>query len=185
MSKKKNKNERSQIRNNQDIFNALTRLNYYYPNLNVVELLSLVDENFLTLSNKQISEKINNKLLEEIEKLKVEAKINHYKLKENVTKELLLENGFREGGWLKEIPNPKVLFVRNLCNSIEIHIEINTETMEFDDFNNILVLDDDFCQPYGPFYEDSDKVFENCAKVRNKYNKVMDELVSKNILEKI
>ena len=109
--------------------------------------------------------------------------IKRYKLNENLTKEKLLKNGFKEGGFLKEIPYPKYYYYKLLTDDIELHIEINEnidKTLNFDD-NNIVILDNNFCQPYYPFYE-NENGFLYLNKVIIEYNKCMDNLVSKGIL---
>ena len=39
-----------------------------------------------------------------------------------------------------------------LIDEIELNIEINTDTLEFDENENIFILDDTFGQAYFPFY---------------------------------
>ena len=81
------------------------------------------------------------------------TRINTYKLKNGVSKEDLSKLGFREGSWhnLYEGTDCMSKFI-NLYDSIELHITIKTNPIKFDDFEDTLVLDDDFCQPYTPFY---------------------------------
>lgn len=66
----------------------------------------------------------------------------------------------------------------NLYDSIELHITIKTNPIKFDDFEDTLVLDDDFCQPYTPFYGDNYKKdvkdFPFLEKVIDRYNQVMN-----------
>ena len=45
----------------------------------------------------------------------------------------------------------------------------------------VIVLDDDFCQPYYPFYDETQD-FKMVNLVIRKYNEAMDELVSLGIL---
>lgn len=105
--------------------------------------------------------------------------IKRYELNKDVTVEKLKENGFKEGGIMKELVSPKYHLNKCLVDDIEMLIEIDT-TLAFDDTENILVLDDDFCQAYGEFYnKEADDPFLN--KVITKYNQVMDELVDKGI----
>lgn len=108
-----------------------------------------------------------------------------YELNDNVTLENLLNNNFKEGGFMKEIPSPKYYYYKRLIDDIELYIEVNingNEITNFDDINNILVIDDSFCQPYYPFYEGK-KEFDFLNKVIKKYNEAMDELVEKGILK--
>lgn len=109
--------------------------------------------------------------------------IKNYELQSNLTIEKLKMSGFLEGGFLKRVPQPKYFINKPLVNSILLHIEIVVnpdQTLSFDDFNNIIVLDDDFCQPYTPFYDESvDSNFLNSVIIR--YNKIMDDFVRKGI----
>ncbi len=107
------------------------------------------------------------------------TRINTYKLKNGVSKEDLSKLGFREGSWhsLYEGTDCMSKFI-NLYDSIELHITIKTNPIKFDDFEDTLVLDDDFCQPYTPFYGDNYKKdvkdFSFLEKVIDRYNQVMD-----------
>ncbi|MBQ9023629.1 MAG: hypothetical protein IJ105_00235 [Bacilli bacterium] len=115
----------------------------------------------------------------------MKPEIKKYILNDNLTINKLKKNNFKEGGFIKEIPSPKYYYYKRLIDDIELHIEIsvnNDETFNFDDFDNIIVLDDSFCQPYTPFYE-SKKGFSFLNKVIIEYNKAMDELVEKGILK--
>lgn len=109
--------------------------------------------------------------------------IKNYELQSNLTIEKLKMSGFLEGGFLKRVPNPKYFINKPLTDSILLHIEIVVNpdnTLSFDDSNSIIVLDDDFCQPYYPFYDDSiDSHFLNSVIIR--YNTVMDEFVKKGV----
>ena len=84
-------------------------------------------------------------------------KIKNYKLTEDISIEKIKEIGFKKGGFMKEIPSPKYTYRKSLLDEIELCIEISVNednSLSFDDFNNILVLDEDFCQPYIPFYDE-------------------------------
>lgn len=108
--------------------------------------------------------------------------IKRYELAPNITKEKLLEVGFRKGGSNSEIPEPKISYSCVLHGDIDLHIEIHTpndKEIEFDDFNNILVYDDESGQPYFPFYNNMQ--FKFLLKIINRYNKKMDQLVEKGI----
>lgn len=108
--------------------------------------------------------------------------IKQYKLKPNTTRENLLNAGFKDGGWQMQFCNPKVSYTTTLIDSIELHIEIITyPPIDFDCINNVLILDEDFCQPYSPFYGDIE--FEYLNKVIHRYNEVMDRFVKKGIFE--
>ena len=112
-------------------------------------------------------------------------KIKRYTLNDNISINKLKKNGFKEGGFIKEIPIPKYFYNEFLVYDIELHIEIaiNSDgTFTFDDYNNIYVIDDNFGQPYYPFYSDNHE-FEVLNKVITRYNQVMDKFVEKGILK--
>lgn len=105
------------------------------------------------------------------------ARINNYKLKDGITKVDLLELGWKKGSWLdKNLECVSKFMVLN--GSIEINMRVRTNPMDFDDFEDILVLDADFCQPYTPFYGDNYKKdvadFEFLENVISRYNQAMD-----------
>ena len=116
-------------------------------------------------------------------------KIKKYKLNENVSIETLKKNGFKEGGFMNEVPSPKYKYNKYLVDDIELCIEISVnedKSLSFDDFNNVLVLDDEFCQPYTDFYntQNPDSIVSGYLnRVISKYNEEMDELVKKGILQ--
>lgn len=110
--------------------------------------------------------------------------INHYKLNPNISIERLEELGFKNGGWMPNIENPKMMFMGLLTNDIELYIEINTNTFNFDDHENIFILDNNFGQPYYPFYnENDDSNYVRC--VRDSYNRIMDSLEKNGLFEKV
>jgi hypothetical protein len=99
--------------------------------------------------------------------IKMNSRINRYDLKQETTKNDLLKCGFRE-------IDGNLSYLENLYSSIELWIRIpNICPIHFDDFDNVVVLDDDYCQPYTPFYEDAPE-FEFLTEVINSYNKQMD-----------
>ena len=115
----------------------------------------------------------------------MKIEIKKYDLNDNLTIKKLKKNNFKEGGFIKEIPSPKYYYNRYLIDDIELHIEIvinSDNSFTFDDFDNVLVLDENFCQPYFPFYENK-KGFPFLNKVIIEYNNAMDELVKKGILK--
>ncbi len=111
-------------------------------------------------------------------------KINHYELREDVTIEKLREIGFHNGGWMPNIREPKMMYMIPLYREIELYIEINIATFEFNDYDNTFIIDDDFGQSYYPFYDDKSES-EYTLKVKKAYNKKMDSLVKKGLLNKI
>ena len=115
----------------------------------------------------------------------MKPEIKRYELNDNVTIKKIKKNNFNEGGFMEKIISPKYHYSKYLLDDIEIHIEIGVnldETLYFDDFDNIVVLDDNFCQPYYPFYE-NENGFPYLNKVILEYNKTMDGLVKKGIFK--
>ena len=77
--------------------------------------------------------------------------VKRYILNDNIENNLLEKNGFKKGGFLSEIPSPKYYYNKNIMNELLLHIEINIDSagiFNFDDFDNVIVLDDMFGQPY-------------------------------------
>ena len=111
--------------------------------------------------------------------------IKKYELNNNLTIDKLKENGFRAGGFMKEILEPKFHLYEFLIEDIELHLEIGitpNKKFIFDDFDGVVVIDDCFCQPYTPFYNENQD-FRFLNKVIKEYNKTMDSLVDKEILK--
>ena len=109
---------------------------------------------------------------------------NHYELNPDITIDKLKEIGFKQGGWMSNIEKPKMSYVRPLVEDIELCIEINTNTFDFNEDENIVVIDDNFCQAYFPFYNE-DATFEYALKVKRAYNDKMDSLVDEGLLTKV
>lgn len=104
---------------------------------------------------------------------------NSYKLKESITEEDLFSLGFKDASWNSNYKNQDVVGKTiNLHDSIDLSIYIKTNPMEFDDFEDTLLLDFDFGQPYTPFYGDNYKKkigdFDFLQKVISRYNQAMD-----------
>ena len=92
-------------------------------------------------------------------------KAKSYKMKYIPTKEQLIKLGARPGGtWINKDSDLYISIVRefpDLCGDFIIYIgfpDFEKGLAEWDDFNFVLVLDDDFGQPYTPFYG------KNCKK---------------------
>lgn len=89
-------------------------------------------------------------------------KAKRYKLKYVPTVDQLLDAGFRYGGtWIHE----NSLMFASRCfeipgtgGELSVSICFNADLDDWDDFNNVLVLDEDWGQPYMPFYS------ENCKR---------------------
>jgi len=111
-------------------------------------------------------------------------RINRYKMKPDTTDAILMSAGFRDGGsWIKD--DCKLFKSISLVGEIELNIGfISTEG--WNDFDYVLVFDDDFGQPYTAFYgynygkEIGD--FRFLQKVIRRYNEEMDKL---DFLEKV
>lgn len=109
----------------------------------------------------------------------VVSKANSYKLKDNITRRDLIELGFKEGNWQSKYKDIECVSKSiMLFGDINLNICIKTNPMEFDDYEDVLMLDDAFCQPYTPFYGDNYKKeiagFRFLEKVIDKYNEAMD-----------
>lgn len=111
-------------------------------------------------------------------------KIKRYKLRDGVTKEELLKSGFREGGtWVKK--DSELFFARcfeykKTHFEFSINIAFSSNIGDWNDFDNVLILDEDFCQPYTPFYGDNYgkeiNNFSTLEYVIQKYNEFMSGL---------
>ena len=99
--------------------------------------------------------------------------IKKFKLKENISINELLEDGFSYGCDCKFLSKTILL-----NQSIIAWLKVSLKNYKLD----IEVLDDDFCQYYTPFYEyqeGSNKIFNFLAKVINIYN---SELSKSNVI---
>ena len=90
------------------------------------------------------------------------SKIKRFKLKEGrQTKEDLDRHGFRDGGkWI--IKDAKRFFSKTIRKEdknyhqdyeISFNIAFGEDLSTFNDFDNVLILDEEFGQPYTPFYD--------------------------------
>lgn len=109
------------------------------------------------------------------------AKIKRYKLKNDITKDELLSYGFKLGGsWINkdaDIFISKNFYFKKSDFEFSINIALDSNTLDFDDFDNVLVIDEDFGQPYTPFYDYFDENvsdFKVLEYVINCYNTTMD-----------
>ena len=67
-----------------------------------------------------------------------------------------------------------------LCHEISIIIAFPEDFSKWNDIDYVLILDEDFCQPYGPFYhymEGKIKLFPVLEEVIQKYNEFMSSLI--------
>ena len=112
-------------------------------------------------------------------------KAKSYKLKYIPTKEQLIKFGARPGGtWINQYSDLYISIAREFpgsCGDFIICIgfpDFEKGLAEWDDFSFVLVLDDEFGQPYTPFYgKNYKKDIQNfpCLEcVIEAYNKFMD-----------
>jgi hypothetical protein len=87
------------------------------------------------------------------------VKINRFKIKNNITKNDLIALGFKKGGsWIKkdaELFLSRCFYYKETDFEYSIGIAFGSNINEWNDFDNVLILDEDFCQPYTPFYGDN------------------------------
>ena len=111
-------------------------------------------------------------------------KAKSYKLKYIPTTEQLIKLGAQPGGmWFNRV-EWYISFTGEFpdsCGNFSIYIgfpDFEKGLAEWDDFNFVLVLDDDFGQPYAPFYGKNYKKdiqdFPCLEFVIEKYNEFMD-----------
>lgn len=111
-------------------------------------------------------------------------KIKRFKLKDNITKKELISLGFKSGGsWIKkdaELFLSKCFYHKDTHFEYSIGITFSSNINDWNDFDNVLVLDEDFCQPYTPFYGGNfGKDIANFPILENviiKYNEFMSDL---------
>lgn len=118
---------------------------------------------------------------------KKECRIHSFALKKNVTmddirKSVKIQDG---GSWIHK--ESAYFFRETLEDSIELNIAFPEDLSKWNDYDYILILDDDFCHPYTPFYsyldtnmdgieDDNHKFSEFFLRVVEKYNEVMGSL---------
>lgn len=108
-------------------------------------------------------------------------KIKRFKLKDHITKEELVSLGFKSGGsWVKKDAKlylSKFFYYRPTKFEYSISIAFGSDINDWNDFDNVLILDEDFCQPYTPFYGDNYgkdiKDFPTLENVIIEYNEFM------------
>lgn len=112
-------------------------------------------------------------------------KIKHYKLKQNITPEQIKDAAGRtscivgEGGsW---ISGDSVFFVSHDIDdgAVSVGIAFPQDLSVWNDYDHVLVLDENFCQPYTPFYEklqNEDISFPYLDAVVTAYNEFMDAI---------
>lgn len=111
-------------------------------------------------------------------------KIKRFKLKDNITKNDLRIAGFRQGGaWVikdAELFKSQEFVVGRYRTELSINIAFSSDIAAWNDFDNVLIIDEDYGQPYTPFYGDNyGKDINNfpvLEMVINKYNQFMSSL---------
>ena len=109
-------------------------------------------------------------------------KAESYKLKYTPTEEQLIKAGAKCGGsWIdksSKLHISKSFILPEYDFEFSIDICFKPDISDWNDFDNVLVLDEDFLQPYTPFYGNNYKkevsnfpCLEYCIE---KYNKFMD-----------
>ena len=63
-----------------------------------------------------------------------------------------------------------------LVDEISVNIGFPKDVSKWDDYEHIVVIDEDFLQPYGPFYNIDEDPFIYALNVVGHYNKFMDSL---------
>lgn len=147
--------------------------------------------------NKRKDKNIYDKFISELTKLKnnqknnndnntncVGYKIKRFKLRDGVTKDDLLALKFKSGGtWIKEdaeLYKCRIFEYKPTDFEYSINIAFGNNISEWNDFDNIIIIDEDFLQPYTPFYGDNfGKEVNNFPSLENviqNYNKFMSSL---------
>ena len=108
-------------------------------------------------------------------------RIRRFRLRDGVTREMLVGLGFRQGGsWI--ISDAELFKSWCLHDSIELEITFGGDEARWsetwNDRDNILVLDEDFLQPYGPFYayNPANRPSACLTLVISQYNRIMSSL---------
>lgn len=103
----------------------------------------------------------------------MKCKIKKYKLKNDIKINDILNDGFEYS-----LNRRYLTKFTKLKGSIILYISIPLEDIySFDFYKNIDVLDDDFCQPYMPFYDNYCKDVDDdsyLGEVIRRYNDEMD-----------
>jgi len=109
--------------------------------------------------------------------------VNKYKLKDGVTAEDIIREvkakKMTVGQYGRYIhPDVKFSAYKEIVENISVCIGFPEDLSKWDDFNYVLVMDEDFGQPYTPFYnvEEENKRFAFVMNVVGHYNKLMDSL---------
>ena len=120
--------------------------------------------------SKRKDKNIYNKFISELTKLKnnqknsnntdcVGHKIKRFKIRDGVTKDDLLALKFKSGGtWIikdAELYRCRIFEYKPTDFEYSINIAFSNNISEWNDFDNVIILDEEFLQPYTPFYGDN------------------------------
>lgn len=110
-------------------------------------------------------------------------KIKRFKLKDNIARDDLIALGFKSGGsWIKkdaELFMSRCFEDENSSFEYSISIAFSSDINNWNDFDNVLIMDEDFGQPYTPFYNLYEKEVDGFPILENvifKYNDFMSRL---------
>lgn len=121
-------------------------------------------------------------------------KIKRYKLKPNITKEQLEKYGYKDGGswvfkgckhFISKYFHINYLYkyaknkTRKCSFNFSVDIGFTDDINNWNDCDNVIVLDEDFLQPYTPFYANFENDVTNfpcLEKTVETYNDYMDSL---------
>ena len=110
--------------------------------------------------------------------------VNKYHIKDNITKEDIQQELKQRhlpigqhGTYISK--DSKFSTYKTLEKNIDVCIAFPEDLSKWDSFDHVLVLDDDFGQPYEPFYaadEDENRRFPFVFNIIGQYNKFMNSL---------
>ena len=116
--------------------------------------------------------------------------VNEYRLKQGITAEEIISELKKKhlptgiyGTYIH--PDAKFSTSKEIAEDISVNIAFPEDLSEWNSFDYILVMDENFGQPYDPFYkadEDEKRRFPFAMNVIGCYNKFMDQF---EFLEKI
>ncbi len=107
-----------------------------------------------------------------------QLKINRYKLRYDVTEDDLMKYHLQTGGGFISA-DTSVFIWKSIGKDISLNIGFPKDLSRWNDFDYVTVLDEDFGQPYVPFYKyldgtDAKNVSPFLRRVIANYNKTMD-----------
>ena len=110
--------------------------------------------------------------------------IKRYKLKEGISLAQLKLAGAKPGGTF--VDKTSVLFIsKKLLANVSLEVAFPADLRAWNDQDFVLVLDNDYGQPYSPFYtkidlpileESSNNKITFLSAIIQKYNEIMDSL---------